>query len=804
MKIHSKGRFLVVGSINMDTLLHTRRAPKNDGAVLVTHTTQMPGGHAANCASSLAALGAVVALAGAVGNDAHGRALIEDLEQRNIDSRYVQVLADHPTGEVLIPTYGEEHFMLVQRNANDHADANLAEAIERFSPDALVVFDPSPAVFRQLEALRRTGKRSIPTYWIPGGINVDDPELGFMFGLADVIIVNSTERAALELSAPKHAFEGNRTELITTMGAKGARLQQGHLDIFVSVDAIRVEDSIGAGDAFAAAYIIARHAGLPPDGRLEVANAAGAIAASFAGARLSANELANFWEGPRPVPTLATVVGDGRGIPPQEKERSMPLTASADGWRGKIGQGFTPQAAARLADAALHVLRGTFGARVLVSHDGRTGSDEAADLILKVAQRRGCDEVSLARLLPTPIATSLLAEGAIDVAFVITASHNPSDWNGLKIKAGRLGSVSGQLERQIDEQFRASTEAPPIAGDDDATDHRTLDATALVEQHCERLSQRLGALSWSKMRIVVDGLGGVAGQPVAQLCRRLGAEVNSVGDLVLRTFGGVKPDPILPNSQERCRRAVLADAADLGIILDGDGDRIVLVGHNGDVWQAQELLAALLHNLPETARKQTDGPILVTSATGSLIRRFATRQGRELIETGIGFKHIASEMNARKHSVGIGAVGDFGFQAYGADRDPFAMILLLAAAFPRLREIPAAIERLRDAYGTAHLQWVEHHWRPSGTYDLTHAHAVLLSRVAAVGGVPMPCVDGCKFQLAHDQWLMTRPSTTEGGIRLYGEVSDPTVAANLLAMAQQDLEQPISAPTSNSRAPATP
>lgn len=796
--LHSKGHFLVVGSINMDTLLHTRRAPKNDGAVLVTHTTKMPGGHAANCASSLAALGAVVSLAGAVGDDPHGHALIADLQRRNIDSRYVQVLASHPTGEVLIPTYGEEHFMLVQRNANDHADANLAEAIDLLAPDALIVFDPSPNFFHQLAALRRNGKRFIPTYWIPGGINVDDPELGFMFELADVIVVNSTERAALELSAPKNAFAGNRTELITTMGSKGARLQQGHLDIFVSVDAIHVEDSIGAGDAFTAAYIIARHAGLPPDSRLEVANTAGAIAASFAGARLSSNELANFWQEPRLAPVLATVAGDVLGGSLQKKERSMPLTASADGWRGKIEQGFTPEAAARLADAALHVLRDSCGTRVLVSHDGRKGGPEAAALILNVAKQRRCDAVSLARLLPTPIATSLLSEGAVDVAFVITASHNPSDWNGLKIKAGRLGSVSGQLERQIDEQFRGSAESIPTSGGEEGAAHRTLDTPELVERHCVQLTRRLGALSWSKMHIVVDGLGGVAGQPVAQLCRRLGAEVTSIGDLVLETFGGLKPDPILPESQERCRKTVLAAGADLGVILDGDGDRIVLVGHNGKVWQSQELLAALLHSLPEALREQTDGPILVTSATGSLIRRFATQQRRELIETGIGFKHIASEMNAREHSVGIGAVGDFGFQAYGADRDPFAMLLLLAAAFPRLREIPDAIEQLREAYGTSHLQWVEHHWRPSGTYDLTHAHALLLSRISAIDGVPIHCVDGCKFQLARDQWLMTRPSTTEGGIRLYGEVSDPVIAVNLLATVQKDLEHPIVASTFNS------
>lgn len=288
-------RFMVIGSINMDTLLHTRHPPTDDGAVLVTHSSRMPGGHAANCASALHALGATVALVGAVGDDDDGRALVDELRGRGIDTGDVQVLAEHPTGEVLIPTCGTDHVMLVLRHANDHTDVDLAAAIGRFAPDVLVVFDPSAALFRQIGMLDHAPRPTPRVAWIPGGINAGEARLGFMLDVADTVIVNAVERAALLGYAPPDVVADGRRELVTTTGAGGARWQCGDQDIVMAASPAAVTDSVGAGDAFAAAYLLARHAGVEPARRLEIANAAGGVAVRTRGARAAGQALGTLW-----------------------------------------------------------------------------------------------------------------------------------------------------------------------------------------------------------------------------------------------------------------------------------------------------------------------------------------------------------------------------------------------------------------------------------------------------------------------------------------------------------------------------
>lgn len=451
---------------------------------------------------------------------------------------------------------------------------------------------------------------------------------------------------------------------------------------------------------------------------------------------------------------------------------ALPLAASADGWRGIVGEAFTTDAAARLADAALSTLKSDFGGRVLVCHDGRRGGAQAAQAILAAAAYAGCTPILFSRHLPTPVATALLFDGSADVAFIVTASHNPASWNGVKIKAGRHGSVSGACERRIDTLYRASAWSPPRQ-DTIVAEPVMLAAEELIARHCMALLERVGTHSWLGAHIVVDGLGGVAGAGIAALCRRLGARVTLIGDLTVETFGGMRPDPTLPESQQRCRDAVMRGHADLGVILDGDGDRVVLVGHDGAIWQSQEVLAALLTHLPASISVPTGGALVVTAAAGTLIRRVAARQGRALVETAIGFKHVVGPMNARPGSVGIGAVGDFGFQALGCDRDPFALLMLLAAAVPEPRALGEAIVALRRVHATDHLRWIELHRR--GCDD----GQAVAARIVVAGGTLVACCDGRKFMLADDQWLLLRPSTTEGGLRLYGEMVDPRLARSL-------------------------
>lgn len=445
------------------------------------------------------------------------------------------------------------------------------------------------------------------------------------------------------------------------------------------------------------------------------------------------------------------------------------MTASADGWRGIIGKGFTPDTAAALANAALPLLFREHGRRVLISHDGRSFGAEAANMIAVIAEKQMADCLLRVRHLPTPIASALLSDDVADIAFLVTASHNPACYNGIKIKAGRMGSVSGPLEQAIDAAFRRqSGYNRKDVGSSPMPIEPTKPAIAFCERHADRLLRMIGPASWAGRQIVIDGLGGVGGLPMMHLCRKLGAEVEMIGPFEPETFGGVQPDPTRPVSQQRCRRSVLQRKADLGILLDGDGDRVVFIGPDGSTWQTQEIAAAILFRAESSFRDQLGGAIIATTSTGTLIRRLASEQQRAMIETPIGFKHIASRMNAAVGSIGVGAVGDIGFQSFGTDRDPFATVALLARVFPDPRQLGREIDALKVRFGTAHLHWIETFLEPNQNVSAETMYRGL----EKAGAWVEPCIDGRKYRFPDGQWALVRPSTTENGIRFYGEFSD--------------------------------
>jgi ribokinase len=279
-------RVLVVGSLNVDTLLHCSEFPEPDSAVIVDHLYRCPGGHAGNCSTGLAALGVSVRLIAAVGVDPEADMLLDDLRANGIDTNRIQCLDRVATGQVFIPTAAGKHYMLLARGANDHLQIDLADEIRAFQPQALVLFDPPHAVLMQAEDARAALHDPPRIYWCPGPVNAADTGLSSALSkVVDVIVVNEGERQALDAVVGLDSEERSRLEIATTRGARGVELSLGdkrHTADAISVDVV---DTVGSGDAFLAAYVLASEAGMAPGERLLLANGYGALAATRVGAR---------------------------------------------------------------------------------------------------------------------------------------------------------------------------------------------------------------------------------------------------------------------------------------------------------------------------------------------------------------------------------------------------------------------------------------------------------------------------------------------------------------------------------------
>lgn len=268
----TSARVLVVGSLNVDLILEADDEPPDEGAVTVRSARTLVGGHAGNCAAALAALGVSVGVAGAVGADPDGELLVADLEARGVDVSAVHRRTSVPTGRVVIPVFGEKHYMMLIRGANDTFGA--AELLDAMNGgfDAVMLFDPG---IEALRALRRPDASTV--CWTPGGVNAAHPVAAHVASQSDVVFVNRAERRRLAVDVAG--------ELVVTSGGEGSVLCVDGRETAVPARRVRVVDPTGAGDAFAATYVLARLAGFDPECRLAAANFSGSVAVGATGAR---------------------------------------------------------------------------------------------------------------------------------------------------------------------------------------------------------------------------------------------------------------------------------------------------------------------------------------------------------------------------------------------------------------------------------------------------------------------------------------------------------------------------------------
>jgi len=275
-----RSRVLVVGSLNHDEILVADHDPGDEGAVMVRHSTTAPGGHAGNCASALAALGVRVSLLAAVGDDPTGDLLLADLAAHQVDAAGVARIPGVPTGRVIIPVFGDKHFMLLLRGANEQLSAHHVERALLADFDALMLFDPSPQALQQVFI----SAADLDIFWTPGGIYSQQPAQHRHLPSCRAVFVNRSEWRSIRDGLPPGALAD--TEIIQTLGAEGAIAHRGSAEpVSAAGESVTQLDPTGAGDAFAAAYLLATLAGLPVSRRLATANIAGALAVTAIGAR---------------------------------------------------------------------------------------------------------------------------------------------------------------------------------------------------------------------------------------------------------------------------------------------------------------------------------------------------------------------------------------------------------------------------------------------------------------------------------------------------------------------------------------
>jgi len=477
------------------------------------------------------------------------------------------------------------------------------------------------------------------------------------------------------------------------------------------------------------------------------------------------------------------------------------ITFGTDGWRAVIAEDFTFDNVRRVSDAIAVAARkfeppaGTDRNALVVGYDRRFLSREFA-LVAADSLKAAGYRVVLSNA-PTPSQT--VSFSAVHRRFlggvVITASHNPAKYNGVKFKAWYGGSALPEMYRAIADALGKRT----AKGGGSVVEENILDG--YVGALRERLDVK--KILGGRLAILHDPIHGVAAQLPSKILgvdyvgnarilrRSLEKLVTSVVDTVRGeinpSFGGVNPEPI-PENLNAAHNVMLTGEYDLAICNDGDADRLGVLDERGDFVSPHKVIALLALYL--VREKKMSGEIVKTFSTSRLIEKIATALGTRFHETPVGFKYVADLMLGGHILIGGEESGGIGFGSFIPERDGILSGLLVAECVSHFGlPLSTIVARMENEFGTLFYDRRDV-YRPIEQCErlIKRVRAGELDRAFGLRFAGREEKDGVKMNFADGTWILFRKSGTEPMIRIYCESPEADRVAAMLGRAVEELD----------------
>jgi phosphomannomutase len=448
-----------------------------------------------------------------------------------------------------------------------------------------------------------------------------------------------------------------------------------------------------------------------------------------------------------------------------------------DGWRAIIAEEFTVDNVARVSEAtALWLKKNNAQPSVVVGHDCRFAGDLFAETTTKVMLHHGV-KVYLAKGF---VSTPMVSMGAIsykaDLGVVITASHNPPAYNGFKLKGSYGGPLLPDKIDEIEAIIPAQANAAwkEVSMDAAAKDGRLV-IVDLEGDYCKKVEESfdLDAIRNSNLEFAYDAMYG-AGQNVI---RRLLPDTTLLHCEHNPSFDGQAPEPIAKNLTEFSEMIRLAGNIDCGLATDGDADRIGLFDQDGNFVDSHHIILLLIHYLKKY--KGLDGKVCTAFSSTVKVRKMCQHYGLDLEVVKIGFKYIAGIMITDDVLLGGEESGGIAIKGHIPERDGIWMGLVIwefmAKSGKTLNQLIEEVYEITGAFSV-------------DRNDLHLAESCKNGEVKNIGDRPVIRVedmDGFKFFVSEDEWLMVRPSGTEPLLRVYAEAHDHAGVMKLIGDARK-------------------
>ncbi len=460
-----------------------------------------------------------------------------------------------------------------------------------------------------------------------------------------------------------------------------------------------------------------------------------------------------------------------------------PIKFGTDGWRAVIAREYTFGNLERVAQAysdyltsnAASKVPGTAGL-VVVGYDRRFMSERFAQRAAEVVAGNGLHVALFPEAQPTPIISWAVKQLGAVGGIVITASHNPADFNGFKIKAPWGGSADPETTSSVEKLVDHNPPKHGVVGDGTASLKPAMDT--YQKQIASYID--LDRLRSSAASVIVDPMHGSGGNWVEGFLAGKTLKVETIRAHRDPLFGGVNPEPIDSNLAALKQRVSETNAL-VGLATDGDADRVGAVNERGETMTMHDVVPLVLLHLARK-RKMTGG-VVRTFSQSVLLKRIAAAHDLKLYETAIGFKYIADLMLKDDILIGAEESGGIGVKGHIPERDGILNSLLFLEAIITAGKSPSEmLAELHREFGEFHFGRRDLKLEVAKGMELvTKLAAKPPTEVASIEVIDMQNVDGTKLLFADESWLLFRQSGTEPMLRIYSEATSVEKMNALLA-----------------------
>ncbi len=443
-----------------------------------------------------------------------------------------------------------------------------------------------------------------------------------------------------------------------------------------------------------------------------------------------------------------------------------------DGWRAIIADTYTFENVKILSQAVADYLGS--GKKVAIGFDTRFMSDKFAKVAAIVLKSNGIGVVLSDQPTPTPALSFAVKSRKLDLGIMITASHNPAEYNGFKIKNAAGGGASQELTKEV-EGLLGKTEVKDSAAIEKS------DIADIIKDYIKFIRNYidLKKIKNKKFKVLVDSMYGSGDSFIAQVLKGTKIKIEFMRNTINPSFGGGRPEPVEENLAELKAR-VKKEKFDLGIALDGDADRIAAVAPGGVFIHPQKILGLLALHLNQD--RHWSGGLVKTICGSTMMDNIAKFLGIKLYETPVGFKYISNLMETQDIVAGGEEAGGMGVKNYIPERDgSMAGLLLIEMMVYRNKNMLKILNETEDKFGKYYYVRRDFHLEKRVEPKKENLPKELLGKKV----IEIKDYDGIKLICEDQSWLMFRGSGTEPIMRTYAEAKNLAQAKKLLILAEE-------------------